>query len=67
MTQASVCGDIAERILAHAQEDQVSLIGMGVRKVQEITTRFRTTIAYRIVLGAPCPVLTARSPAGEML
>ncbi len=36
---------------------------MGVRQAGEITTHFRNTVAYRVVLQARCPVLTAR-PVG---
>jgi nucleotide-binding universal stress UspA family protein len=53
-------GDAAERILAHAETGRADLIGLGVRKAGEITTHFRNTVAYRVVLQAHCPVLTAR-------
>jgi nucleotide-binding universal stress UspA family protein len=56
-------GNPAERILALADLRGVDLIGMGVRKAPEfITSHFRNTVAYRIVLGAECPVLTWRPP-----
>jgi nucleotide-binding universal stress UspA family protein len=53
-------GDTAERILAHAESGRADLIGLGVRKASEITTHFRNTVAYRVVLQAHCPVLTSR-------
>jgi nucleotide-binding universal stress UspA family protein len=53
-------GDAAERILAHAESGRADLIGLGVRKAGEITTHFRNTVAYRVVLQARCPVLTCR-------
>ena len=53
-------GDTAERILAHAETRRADLIGLGVRRAGEITTHFRNTVAYRVVLQARCPVLTAR-------
>ena len=53
-------GDTVERILAHAQTGNADLIGMGVRHAGEITTHFRNTVAYRVVLQAACPVLTSR-------
>jgi nucleotide-binding universal stress UspA family protein len=56
-------GDAAERILAHAESGRADLIGLGVRKAGEITTHFRNTVAYRVVLQAHCPVLTARYSA----
>lgn len=52
-------GATAERILAHARSTNADLIGLGVRRAAEITTHFRNTVAYRVVLGAHCPVLTA--------
>jgi nucleotide-binding universal stress UspA family protein len=55
-------GDTAERILAQAQRRKVDLISMEVRKAAEITTHFRNTVAYRVVLAADCPVLTFRQP-----
>ena len=53
-------GDTAERILSHAETGRADLIGLGVRKAGEITTHFRNTVAYRVVLQAHCPVLTSR-------
>jgi nucleotide-binding universal stress UspA family protein len=58
-------GDTAERILAHAQRRSVDLIGMEVRKAADITTHFRNTVAYRVVLGADCAVLTFRAGDGN--
>ena len=53
-------GDTTERILAHAETGRADLIGLGVRRAAEITTHVRNTVAYRVVLQAHCPVLTAR-------
>ena len=53
-------GDTVERILAHAESGRADLIGLGVRKAGEVTTHLRNTVAYRVVLQAHCPVLTAR-------
>jgi nucleotide-binding universal stress UspA family protein len=52
-------GDPVERILAHARADNVDLIGFGTRKAGEISTHFRNTVPYRVLLEAECPVLTA--------
>jgi len=52
-------GNPAERTLTHALTSSADLIGMGVRQAGEITTHFRTTAAYKVVIGAYCPVLTA--------
>ncbi|HEY6972629.1 MAG TPA: universal stress protein [Candidatus Angelobacter sp.] len=53
-------GDASERILAHAEEPDVDLIGFGIRKAGEIATHFRNTVTYRVLLNAKCPVLTHR-------
>jgi len=53
-------GDVASRILSAAEYYQSDLIGMGVREGSELITHFRSTAAYRVVVGAPCPVLTVR-------
>jgi nucleotide-binding universal stress UspA family protein len=53
-------GEAAGRILAHAETGRADLIGLGVRKAGEITTHFRNTVAYRVVLQAHCPVMTSR-------
>ena len=54
-------GDPAKCILTFAQQRNVDLIGMGVRKAVPIGTHFRNTTAYRVVLGADCAVLTCRA------
>jgi nucleotide-binding universal stress UspA family protein len=54
-------GDTVERILDQAKNRNADLIGLGVRKMAEITTHFRNTVAYRIILQSNCPVLTTSS------
>lgn len=53
-------GDPAERILARAKELNADLIAFGARKGFQITTHLRNTVAYKVVVGAECPVLTCR-------
>lgn len=53
-------GDVAPRILSVADYYKSDLIGMGVREVNELVTHFRSTAAYRVVVGAACPVPTVR-------
>ncbi|HLY98339.1 MAG TPA: universal stress protein [Candidatus Angelobacter sp.] len=53
-------GDAAERILACARDRKVELIGLGIRKAGGMTTHFRNTATYRVLLQAGCPVLTHR-------
>jgi nucleotide-binding universal stress UspA family protein len=52
-------GDPVERILAHSRADRADLIGFGVRKAGEISTHFRNSVPYKVVLEAECPVLTS--------
>lgn len=52
--------DVASRILSAADYYQSDLIGLGVREGNELITHFRSTAAYRVVVGATCPVLTVR-------
>jgi nucleotide-binding universal stress UspA family protein len=54
-------GDASECILEQARSRDVDLIGLGVCKAGEITIHFRNTVTYRVVVEAPCPVLTHRS------
>ena len=53
-------GEVAPRILSASDYYQSDLIGLGVREGNELITHLRTTAAYRVVIGAPCPVLTVR-------
>lgn len=53
-------GDAAERILSAASYYKSDLIGMGVREGNDLVTHLRSTAAYRVVMGAECPVLTVR-------
>jgi nucleotide-binding universal stress UspA family protein len=56
-------GDPGDRIVARALAGNVDLIGLGVRRAGEVSTHFRNTIAYKVVLAAESPVLTYRGPA----
>ena len=53
-------GEVAPRILSAADYYQSDLIGLGVREGNELITHLRSTAAYRVVIGAACPVLTVR-------
>jgi nucleotide-binding universal stress UspA family protein len=53
-------GEVAPHILSIAKYYQSDLIGMGVREGNDLVTHLRTTAAYRVVIGAHCPVLTVR-------
>lgn len=53
-------GDVAGRILSAADYYKSDLIGLGVREGNPLVTHFRSTAAYKVAVGAPCPVLTVR-------
>jgi nucleotide-binding universal stress UspA family protein len=53
-------GEVAPRILSASSYYRSDLIGLGVREGNELITHLRTTAAYRVVIGAACPVLTVR-------
>jgi nucleotide-binding universal stress UspA family protein len=53
-------GDVSSTILAAADNYKSDLIGMGIRERNELIPHLRTTAAYRVVIGAGCPVLTVR-------
>jgi len=53
-------GDTAERILHAAREFHADVVALGVLPAGEASTHFRKTVAYKVVLEAECPVLTAR-------
>lgn len=55
-----VDGDPAKKILEQAQTDDPELIVLGLSKQQKLATHFRRGIAYKVVSGAPCAVLTVR-------
>lgn len=57
-------GDPVERILANSRADKADLIGFGVRKAGEISTHFRNSVPYKVVLEAECPVLTSHLSGG---
>jgi nucleotide-binding universal stress UspA family protein len=53
-------GEVSSTILAAANNYKSDLIGMGIRERNELIPHLRTTAAYRVVIGAGCPVLTVR-------
>jgi nucleotide-binding universal stress UspA family protein len=54
-------GPASERILDVANEQQPSLIVLGVRQPEGFARRLRWATAYEVVNNAPCPVLTVRT------
>lgn len=54
-------GEPVEQILRIAQETKADLIVMGAKPRKNLAGNVPHTKAYRVVCGAPCPVLTVRS------
>lgn len=53
-------GNACDRILEHIREQSIDLLVLGIRKTSHIGMEMRTSAAFRIIVGAECPVLTIR-------
>ena len=53
-------GETADTILQVAREKRCDLIAMGIRSAFLPGFRVRTSVAYRVMAGAHCPVVTCR-------
>jgi nucleotide-binding universal stress UspA family protein len=63
LDQKPVCSiaygnDISETIVKYAAEHKAQLIVLGVQRASTLASHLPAHITYRIVAGAPCPVLT---------
>ncbi len=54
-------GGAHDKILEHIRERSIELLVLGIRKSSHISMAMRTSGAFRIIVDAPCPVLTIRS------
>jgi nucleotide-binding universal stress UspA family protein len=54
-------GGAHDRILEHIKERSIELLVLGIRKTSHIDMEMRTSGAFRLIVDAPCPVLTIRS------
>ena len=54
-------GGAHDKILEHIRERSIELLVLGIRKTSHIGMEMRTSGAFRIIVDAPCPVLTIRS------
>ncbi len=54
-------GDPAETILKIAKEREADLIVLGVRSPEALAKQHLSNVAYPVVAGADCPVLTVRA------
>jgi nucleotide-binding universal stress UspA family protein len=53
-------GNAFDRILEHIREQSIDLLVLGIRKTSHLGMEMRTSAAFRIIVGAECPVLTIR-------
>jgi len=53
-------GGAHDKILEHIRERSIELLVLGIRKTSHIGMEMRTSGAFRIIVDAPCPVLTIR-------
>lgn len=53
-------GDPALEVMAYAEKERPDLVVLGLPYNKQFSTHFRAGITYKIVSGAPCPVLTIR-------
>lgn len=54
-------GGAHHKILEHIRERSIDLLVLGIRKTSHISMEMRKSGAFRIIVDAPCPVLTIRS------
>ena len=53
-------GDPAEQIVNFAERELPDLLVLGLPRDKDFSTHFQTGVTYKVVSGAPCPVLTVR-------
>jgi nucleotide-binding universal stress UspA family protein len=53
-------GDTVETILTYARKNKANLIALGIRNAFLPGFQLRSSVAYRVISGAHCPVLTCR-------
>jgi nucleotide-binding universal stress UspA family protein len=53
-------GNAPDRILEHIRNRSIDLLVLGIRKTSHLGMEMRTSAAFRIIVGAECPVLTIR-------
>lgn len=51
-------GEAHRKVLQHIQERSIDLLVLGIRKTSHLGLEMRTSQAFRLIVDAPCPVLT---------
>jgi nucleotide-binding universal stress UspA family protein len=54
-------GNAHDRILEHISQRSIDLLVLGIRRTSHLSMEMRTSGAFRIIVDAPCPVLTIRT------
>jgi nucleotide-binding universal stress UspA family protein len=58
-------GDPATEILGYAEKERPDLIVLGLPRDKKFSTHFASGVTYKVVAGAPCPVLTIRDMVAD--
>jgi nucleotide-binding universal stress UspA family protein len=58
-------GDPATEILGYAEKERPDLIVLGLPWDKKFSTHFASGVTYKVVAGAPCPVLTIRDMVAD--
>ncbi|HEX7285864.1 MAG TPA: universal stress protein [Candidatus Angelobacter sp.] len=58
-------GDPATEILGYAEKERPDLIVLGLPWDKKFSTHFASGVTYKVVAGAPCPVLTVRDMVAD--
>lgn len=58
-------GDPATEILGYAEKERPDLIVLGLPREKKFSTHFASGVTYKVVAGAPCPVLTIRDMVAD--
>src|SRR5262249_56153073 len=53
-------GDPALQVQSYAEKERPDLIVLGLPRNKEFSAHFRTGVTYKLLISAPCPVLTVR-------
>lgn len=58
-------GDPVKELLGYAETERPDLIVLGLPAGKKFNGAFRSSVTYKIIAGAPCPVLTVRDVTSD--
>lgn len=58
-------GDPVKELLAYAETERPDLIVLGLPAGKKFNGAFHSSVTYKIIAGAPCPVLTVRDVTND--